>query len=68
MTEWKPRDHIGTAPIYSTDPITVAFHGRSHRLGTRMFYLKHYPACLAERGFRMRPKFEKFLTEQDTPA
>ena len=62
-TEWNPRDHIGTAPIYSTNPITVTFHGRSKRLGTRYFYLKHWPDCLGERGFRMRKKFADFIEE-----
>jgi len=48
--------HIGTAPIYSSHPCpgTPILGWRPHRVGTRYFYAKDYPACCMEKGFRWR--------------
>lgn len=63
--DWNNANHIGTAPIYSTCPITTAFHSHSYRVGTRYFYQRHWPECQFEKGFRIRPKWRKFLEAKE---
>lgn len=62
VLDWPANEHIGTAPLYSDNPVTVAFHGPRKRVATRYYYRRHWPACESIPGFRMRPKFQKHLS------